>query len=238
MTNAKPAKPSTKVLTADDRREIRQRVIDRFHDCRKVSNLDVHQHMPRFVSLVSYYEDPVTIVECGVRTGVSTCSFLYGLYRGYNIDYGNPDFTPLETDKPRGKLYSIDVNPAEVPDEWHDLPEWNFFRGDDLAWLENKAPESVDIAFIDTSHYYRHTLAEITAFWKIMSPGGVILCHDTEVELVGTDPHQVHWPVRQALDDFCARTEDDDPIYRGLDWQNVTGSHGLGILYKPMNPRS
>ena len=45
--------------------------------------------------------------------------------------------------------------------------------------------------FIDTSHAYEHTLAELRKFVPLVAPGGTVLLHDTRLEVperVGPQP--------------------------------------------------
>jgi predicted O-methyltransferase YrrM len=148
-------------------------------------------------------------LELGVRTGNSTTAFL----------------AAIEADG--GHLWSIDILAPDVPRHWHDSPLWSFLRADDLsrqarAW----APGSIDFLFIDTSHGYDHTLAELRAYAPRVSPGGMVLMHDTEFappDIDGADPRESG--VGRALDAYCAET--------GLVWANTTGCYGLGIMRIP-----
>ena len=122
-----------------------------------------------------------------------------------------------------GDVWSVDLQPAQVPAGWHGLPGWHFLQGDDLhpavqAWL----PRQCDVLFIDSAHTYGHTLAELRAYVPRIREGGAALLHDTQwdhgnVELAGPTG-----PVARALDDFCAGA--------GLSWENLPGSFGLGTI--------
>jgi cephalosporin hydroxylase len=74
--------------------------------------------------------------------------------------------------------------------------------------------------FIDTSHHYEQTLAELNLYGPKAT---MILLHDTELEdpymRPPTDPL---FPVRTAIDDWCAKT--------GRQWTNRTGCYGLGVI--------
>ena len=90
-------------------------------------------------------------------------------------------------------------------------------------YVQVKLPPQVDILFIDTSHEYEHTLAELYAYMPRVSNGGVALFHDTNLmgwpgyEWKGTVP-----PVQEALDVYCAAT--------GKHWENLPGNYGLGVI--------
>jgi len=119
---------------------------------------DIFEHLPLFAELAAEAE---VIVELGVRTGVSTVAWLYGLPK-------------------HGRLFSVDIDPQpDLPDD----PRWTFVQGDDthpdtIAQL----PARADIVFIDTSHDYHHTARELELYRWMVKRGGMIICHDTELE--------------------------------------------------------
>jgi hypothetical protein len=117
----------------------------------------------------------------------------------------------------------VDVNPPQVPQRWAELPYWRLRVGDDMA-PETRAwaPAELDVLFIDTSHHYEHTLAELRTYAPRVKPGGVILLHDTEVINAGLDDP---YPVTRALNAYCAAA--------GLTWENRQGCYGLGVLEMP-----
>jgi hypothetical protein len=85
--------------------------------------------------------------------------------------------------------------------------------------------DDCDILFIDTTHHYEHTRWELDNWSKKVRAGGVIVCHDTELQrpwdppCPETDPD---FPVASAIDEFCAAN--------GFQWFNVPGCWGLGII--------
>src|SRR5688500_9521408 len=102
---------------------------------------DIVEHLPRFVALVEEL-DAQHVIGLGVRSGVSTIAWLHGL------------------EATGGRLTSVDV--FDKPG--FDAPHWTFIQSDDLApeLLESLSP--ADIVFVDTSHLYGHTLAELEAY--------------------------------------------------------------------------
>lgn len=129
--------------------------------------------VPHLESLTAAAAEASTIVELGVRGGVSTWALLDGL--------------PED-----GWMWSVDIEECSVPFRVSNDPRWAVWVGDDLdpavlAFL----PEQADLVFIDTSHEYAHTVAEL-ALAKSLDPAR-ILCHDAD------------WPgVAQAMAEFCA----------------------------------
>jgi predicted O-methyltransferase YrrM len=168
--------------------------------CRTPS--DIYLHLPRFVKLVELF-NATHVVELGARSGVSTVAWLHGL-------------------EGRGRLTSVDISEAPPIGEH---PHWKFIQGDDTdPAVKDKVPPC-DILFVDTSHHYEHTLWELRNWCDKVRPGGLIVCHDTELQRPSdppcppTDPD---FPVKQAIVEFCAE--------RGWQWVNVPECWGLGII--------
>ncbi len=163
---------------------------------------DIYEHLPTFVSLVEELQAK-TVIELGTRGGVSTIAWLYGL------------------EKTDGLLWSVDIDPA--PELSH--PRWTFIQGNDLDPDVVKSLPEADIVFIDTSHDYQQTLAELNVYrWKVR-PGGKIVLHDTEL----AHPYGVNayprFPVKTAVEEFC--TEE------WLTWENHPNCFGCGIIDIP-----
>jgi hypothetical protein len=155
----------------------------------------------------------VRIIELGVGnpgrgegyTGNSTAAFLAGIELGGGSRGGG--------------LWSVDIADPPVPPAWRDLPFWHLLVADDTSEAAVKfCPDGADVLFIDTSHYYDHTLAELRLYVPKVMPGGVVLMHDTD--------NAADWPdVPVALDAYCAET--------GLDWYGHPGWPGLGVIEIP-----
>jgi predicted O-methyltransferase YrrM len=149
-----------------------------------------------------------TLLELGTRSGNSTAILLAAACRA------------------DGHLWSVDLEQPQVPSWWALTELWTFTVGDDLDQTVIEAqPDGVDLLLLDTSHAYDHTLAELRAYVPRVRPGGVVCCHDTELEapeLVGPQPP---YPVAKALDAYCAEA--------GLSWSNRPGSYGMGVIEIP-----
>lgn len=165
---------------------------------------DIKGHMPFLRQTAEAYEHPV-VIELGTRSGNSTVAFLAGMMHN------------------GGELWSVDLDAAEVPAHWHDLPNWHFLQADDdsneaMQWL----PLRCDALFIDTVHSLTHTRRELEIYAPRVRPGGVILLHDTEWEDPAVQLDHPTGEVAQALTAFCEA--------RGLRWENRPGSYGLGVV--------
>lgn len=164
---------------------------------------DIYLHLPRFVAMVEL-ANAKKVIELGTRTGVSTIAWLYALERN------------------GGRLWSVDMD-AKPP--IGDYPHWEFIQGDDEDdAVFNALPDEVDILFLDTSHLYQHTRRELRKYLPKVRKGGVIVCHDTELDYPegwtrGEDPV---FPVKRAIEEFCTEY--------GLNWFNVPECWGLGVI--------
>jgi predicted O-methyltransferase YrrM len=177
--------------------------ITELYDQRYTEASDINEHLPIFVGLCEQL-DAKKVIELGVRGGVSTVAWLYGLART------------------GGHLWGVDVSSGFGWDG-----DFTFIQGSDtdpevLAQL----PESVDIVFIDTSHHYDHTIQELALYLPRVRPGGRMVLHDTEVERPDEAPDgECPFPVKRAIELFA--------VANGLKWSNLENNNGLGIIEVP-----
>lgn len=161
---------------------------------------DIVGHLPRFVDLVRKL-DAQHVVELGVRDGVSTVAWLYALQ------------------STGGRLTSIDTEPGPALG----VASWTFIQGDDLDPRIIADLDPADIVFIDTSHFYEQTLAELSVYRHVVKPGGVICCHDTMLERPpGSSWLGPAFPVRTAIAEFVGD--------EGFEWIEYPDSYGLGVI--------
>lgn len=169
--------------------------------CRTPS--DIYEHLPVFFHMVGEL-GATKVIELGTRSGVSTIAWLYGLHD-------------------QGELWSVDLDPQPPIGDW---PHWTFIQGDDLnPDVVRQLPSDADVVFIDTSHAYAQTLAELNVYSRKVRPGGRIVLHDTELrrpELVGPQPP---FPVKKAVTEFC----DDE----ALKVEFLPNCFGLAIITIP-----
>lgn len=161
---------------------------------------DIRNHLPRFVALCEEL-DATHVIELGTRSGVSTIAWLHGL-------------------EGRGRLTSVDIDPAPLIGEFD---HWTFIQGNDLDVIDQLEP--ADIVFIDTSHLYEHTCAELAAYLPLVKPGGRIVCHDTQLRRPEGSPPRPLFPVRTAIKEFVEREH--------LQWYEFTDCWGLGVIEIP-----
>ena len=169
---------------------------------------DIQEYMPFLHETARSYPQ-VRVLELGSRKGNSTLAFLAAA-AAVNGHVWSGDIT------------DVTRNPEVRP--WARIPGWTFICGDDMdPGVQARFPDQVDVFFLDTSHEYEHTLAELRAYMPRVVPGGVALFHDTNLLGWGGNPPRDDVPeVRQALDAWCAET--------GLAWENIPGQYGLGCI--------
>lgn len=168
---------------------------------------DIYAHLPTLYHYASGGD--CQIIELGVRGGDSTVAFLAAIQA-----HG-------------GHMWSCDVAAPPFANPWQEVMggQWEFVLGDDL-WAHDRAPDGVDIVFIDTSHTYNQTVAELELYHTKVHPGGVILLHDTELKSPADSPvSDPPFPVRVAVEEFA---ED-----HGWKLELIPGCYGLGILRAP-----
>lgn len=182
---------------------------------------DIYEHLPTFVQACEEL-DAKKVIELGVRYGVSTIAWLYGMEdRGHvwSVDCSFPVAAP-----------GSDVNLLDSQGPLGVVPWWSFVLGYDNwdAVLNMLPAKDVDIVFIDTQHTYKQTLLELELYFPRVRPGGRIYLHDTALEATGnaTEPEPAY-PVRAAVEEFCRQSGGR----RKLEWSNVDHCSGLGTIY-------
>jgi predicted O-methyltransferase YrrM len=138
---------------------------------------DISHHLLT-MSLIVHEFGVKNIVELGTRSGNSTLALLEAAHAN------------------RGRVVSVDIEDckeARARVKAAGLEEhWSFIVGDDLKLDQKLLPDPIELLFIDTSHLYAHTLAELNRFGRGMREGSWILLHDY-VEFPG---------VRRAVHEF------------------------------------
>jgi hypothetical protein len=84
------------------------------------------------------------------------------------------------------KYVSVDLTDCSRAVDWDG---WLFIQKDDLefakefpAWCRQRLIEPViDVLFIDTSHYFEHTLEEIRAYFPFLADHAKVFFHDTNL---------------------------------------------------------
>lgn len=133
---------------------------------------DINEHL-ELIFTESLLIWPRLIVELGVRDGTSTFVF----ERVASVCGAS--------------IVSADIDDCSSTSSHR---RRHFFQGDDVQFAaafegfcrERGIAPSVDVLFVDTSHYYDHTVQEIQAWFPLLSPRAKVLFHDTNLRLVGS----------------------------------------------------
>ncbi len=166
---------------------------------------DIHEHL-EFMRDLCVELDAQVVVELGVRFGVSTAAFLDAM------------------EATGGMLWSCDIARPFVADEIADHDHWMFVWGNDLE-LVDEAPEC-DVLFIDTSHHYQHTVAELEGYAP--KTAKAILLHDTQLAHPAGAPAWPEYPVRRAALEYVT-------AHREWDWTEFENNNGLGVMTRRLN---
>lgn len=129
-------------------------------------NTDISSHLPTLFCYAMAVEADL-IVEAGVRGGESTKAFLSAL------NLSNFHLIGLDIDPGAGQNYFNKANTTFVCGD--DLKFNDYYRN---SLYRNR---SIGLVFIDTSHAYDHTLAEIDLFQALLAPNGMMIFHDANV---------------------------------------------------------
>jgi cephalosporin hydroxylase len=133
--------------------------------CRARIRTDISDHLPTLFA-ESLSLQPRLIVELGVRSGESTFVF----ERVARLS--------------GARCVSVDIEDSSRVSQDR---QWLFVQSDDLkfakefpAWCrQNGLPTEIDILFIDTSHFFEHTVQEIEHFFPLLAPVAKVIFHDT-----------------------------------------------------------
>ena len=148
--------------------------VEAFEEVRRFATRrsDINEHLPRLF-VESLRMQPRLIVELGVRGGASTFVF------------------ERVAQRCDAALVSVDIEDCTQASRY---PHWHFVQSDDVAFAErfpawcaeHDLPAAIDVLFIDTSHVYDHTVAEIDAWFPLLADRALVFFHDTNQQLLYT----------------------------------------------------
>lgn len=166
--------------------------------------LQMTKELPALYLLVRLIK-PDVIIETGVSAGTSSTYILRAL-----------------KDNGKGKLYSIDLPPDNIPEGrsagWvvpEDLRDrWELLIGDSKKMLTPLLSRlcKIDCFIHDSLHTYEHMMWEFKTIWEHLRPGSFLLSHD-----VGAN---------RSFFDFMNET--------GVSWKEYRVYHVLGGFQKPI----
>ena len=83
----------------------------------------------------------------------------------------------------------------ELCERYRDLPQVHLHRGDSVEVLSRFPDQSLDAAYLDTTHHYDATIAELDVLAMKIRPGGWLMGHD----------YYPGCPAWQAVNEWCDR---------------------------------
>lgn len=158
---------------------------------------DIHEHLTTLYMLTVEL-GLKRILELGTRNGESTLALL------------------MAASKIGGHVWSVDINPCkQARQRVYDSgfsSLWSFTQADDLSvnWTDE-----IDHLFIDTSHTYEQTLAELKKFEPHVRRNGIISMHD---------------PV--ACPEVLSAVKEYVAIRNDLSYHIFLNNNGLAVLFK------
>ena len=162
-----------------------------------VNHTDISDHLCTLYLLTIEF-NLKKIIELGTRNGESTIALLQAAH------------------EISGEVTSIDINSCSyaknIINDLNLSDKWNFIQNDDLEIEWNQV---IDHLFIDTSHTYEQTMAELKKYEPFVRSGGIITLHD----MVGCPE------VLIAINEYIQNRED-------IKFYKYFHNSGLGILKK------
>jgi predicted O-methyltransferase YrrM len=161
---------------------------------------DISEHL-QFLHDVTVVMNAKQVVELGVREGCSTSAFLSAL---------------TETS---GNLWSCDIQrPIGEVAKFLDNFNWSFNLGNSISLTTIKViPNSYDIVFIDTSHFFNETYQEMTLYFQNLRLGGLMILHDSNEPVYATE--------KDAINRFM-------DLHTTSEWFEFKNNHGLFVICK------
>ena len=137
----------------------------------------------------------------------------------------------LGLEKTGGRLTTLDkLPPYADPQEWLTAfkvryPKTIFIEADSTQYQWN---EEIDLLFIDSSHIYSETIAELNKHGPWVKPGGSILLHDTQ-HTDGPSMHTNSPNMRMGM--AVTRAIQEWTHLHKLVWTNYPGRWGMGKIF-------
>jgi predicted O-methyltransferase YrrM len=138
-----------------------------------VNETDISDHL-NVIFALAMTKKPKTILELGTRGGEST------------------KVLNLVANQIGAKGYSVDL--SEAPEWLNQEKNWQHFVADDTefcknlnkSWPNGDVYSGIDFLFLDTSHFYEHTIQELNLYWDLINKDGILVLHDTNCTSVMT----------------------------------------------------
>jgi predicted O-methyltransferase YrrM len=191
-----------------------------------VNETDISDHLSVIFAL-AMSKKPRTILELGTRGGEST------------------KVLTLVTNQIGAKGYSVDL--SEAPEWLNEQKNWHHFVADDTefcknlvhSWPNGDSFTGIDFLFLDTSHFYEHTLQELNLYWDLINEDGILVLHDTNCTSVMSrrlsGSSNTGWDnqrgVIRAVEEFFECSIDENSLIS----KNLLSRGAKGLTHFPWN---
>ena len=185
---------------------------------------DINEHVK---TLYKYASSCESVVEFGVRGGVSTFGLLYGLAKNQNCNK---------------KYLGVDIQWCPITERMNKIAEENNidYKFIQMDSAKVDLPQNYDLLFIDSWHIYGHLKRELENNHKKINKW--IVMHDTTVDEIFGESIRCNW---NTLEQSKTSGYPEEEIRKGLwpaiegfldqnkDWklfERYTNNNGLTIL--------
>jgi predicted O-methyltransferase YrrM len=191
-----------------------------------VNETDISDHL-NVIFALAMSKKPKTILELGTRGGEST------------------KVLTLVASQIGAKGYSVDL--SEAPEWLNEQKNWQHFVADDTefcknlheSWPNGDTYSGIDFLFLDTSHFYEHTIQELNLYWDLINRDGILVLHDTNCTSVMTrrlsGSSNYGWDnqrgVIQAVEEFFECDIDENSLVS----KNLMTRGAKGLTHFPWN---
>lgn len=176
---------------------------------------DINEHLETLCEFAQGDEnDSPTVVELGVRGGISTQALIAGVSQtttGRVYSYDIQDVRPHDDPQSAIMLQRFGPLAKDKLSKW-----WTFKIADSLVCHDEWEDGSIDMLFIDTDHNPDQLYKELNLWHKKVKEDGVIVMHDMAVP---------HFRLKEAIVKFVGEHEH-------YEYDENTNNFGLGWLRK------
>lgn len=120
----------------------------------------------------------------------------------YLVDTFDGMFTSADQDGANRMTLHLPTVEMLLRAEFRNEPGVTVVKADSVAWLISRPDDSLDFVYIDTTHSYERTRAEIAEAWRVVREGGWMAGHDYHDWFPGVIQavDEVGWPVTLTQD--------------------------------------
>lgn len=138
----------------------------------------------------------------------------FGVVCEIGSEYGRSTSLFCKGTKPNVQIHCVDIFPVDHRGDMATIHENNLIiagygnrvirhKGDSSAFGKVWQHDNIDLCFVDGDHSYDGVMRDIRAWTPHVLVHGLVAFHDTAAP-TNTQPHELHWEVQKAIDDWIA----------------------------------